>query len=198
YGLPRQPIHLWQHNPALDAHANPRGCGAFSTAMALSVYDPARYGRYSAARALFAQMAQVPVFGGTFENQNAVVAGQAGFMALNRDHGTVAELVAAVDLGAPVILLIAQRCVAHRPQLSRHRPARCAAGGLPRRGGRPGARSPDRQPRPGGGDPPGGPGGTGQPGNPDLGPPGPLDRHLFTPIFASPAVARAWQAQVGR
>ena len=81
-------------------------CGAFTTTMALSVYDRARYGSYTSARRLFTQMAQVPVFGGTFEGQNAEQARQAGFIAIPNDQGTVADLVAAVNLGAPVILLV--------------------------------------------------------------------------------------------
>src|SRR4051812_9164078 len=91
YGLPRAPVHLWQYNPAPDAYRNPQGCGAFSTAMALSVYDPIQYGTYAAAHRLFGQMLQVPIFGGTFESQNAVVARRVGYLALNRDHGTVAD-----------------------------------------------------------------------------------------------------------
>jgi hypothetical protein len=106
YALPQLPVHLWQNNPAPDAYRNPMGCGAFTTAMALSVYDPARYGSYAAARRLFTQMVQVPVFGGTFEGQNTEQARQAGFTALPSDHGTVADLVAAVNLGAPIILLV--------------------------------------------------------------------------------------------
>jgi hypothetical protein len=175
YGLPRWPAHLWQYNPAPDAYANPRGCAAFSTAMALSVYDPTHYGTYAAAQHLFTRMAQVPIFGGTFESQNAVVARQAGFIAFNHAQGTVAELVAAVNLDAPVILLIAERCVAHRPQLSWHRATRCPAGGLPCRGRRPGARSPDRQSSASGGDPPRCASGTRQPGNSRRGSAPPLD-----------------------
>jgi hypothetical protein len=106
YALPQLPVHLWQTNPARNAYRNPMGCGAFTTAMALSVYDRVHYGSYSAARRLFTQMVQVPVFGGTFEGQNAEQARQAGFTALPNDHGTVADLVAAVNLGAPVILLV--------------------------------------------------------------------------------------------
>jgi hypothetical protein len=105
-GLSPRPVHLWQYNSAPDAYANPQGCGAFSTAMALSVYDPTHYGTYATAHYLFTRMVQVPFFGGTFEHQNAVVAGQAGFIALNHDHGTVGDLVTAVNLGAPVILLL--------------------------------------------------------------------------------------------
>jgi hypothetical protein len=106
YALPQLPVHLWQDNPAPDAYRNPMGCGAFTTAMALSVYDPTIYGSYAVARLLFAQMAQVPVFGGTFEGQNAEQARQAGFTALPNAQGTVADLEAAVNLGAPVILLV--------------------------------------------------------------------------------------------
>lgn len=106
YALPQLPVHLWQDNPAPDAYRNPMGCGAFTTAMALSVYDPMLYGSYAVAQLLFAQMAQVPVFGGTFEGENAEQARLAGFTALPSDQGTVADLVAAVNLGAPVILLV--------------------------------------------------------------------------------------------
>lgn len=106
YVLPQLPVHLWQNNPARNAYRNPMACGAFTTTMALSVYDRARYGSYTSARRLFTQMAQVPVFGGTFEGQNAEQARQAGFIAIPNDQGTVADLVAAVNLGAPVILLV--------------------------------------------------------------------------------------------
>ena len=190
YGLSPRPVHLWQSNPAPDAYANPRGCGAFSTAMALSVYDPTHYGTYAAAQRLFTRMAQVPFFGGTFESQNAVVAGQAGFIALNHDHGTVDDLVTAVNLGAPVILLLNPNFLGigqHDVLLVGYRagadgqvrdllidnPAQAAA---------------TRSDAPA------------EPGNQMIAVED-LPRiwtGIFTPIFASPAVATAWQAQAGR
>ena len=103
--LPQEPVHLYQLNQGGDAYYNPMGCGAFSTAMALSVYDPA-FGRYAQARAIFAQMLKVPFFGGTFEHQNAAVAHRFGYLADFYDQGSVADLVLAIDAGAPVILLV--------------------------------------------------------------------------------------------
>src|SRR5690242_1271211 len=82
YALPQLPVHLWQKDPAPGAYYNSIGCGAFTTAMALSVYDPTQYGTYATARTLFEQMVQVPLFGGTFESQDAVQARHAGYTAL--------------------------------------------------------------------------------------------------------------------
>src|SRR4051812_36533964 len=90
--LPRDPVHLYQLNAAADGYDNPMGCGAFSTAMALSVYDPARFGSYDTARHFFGQMLKVPFFGGTFEHQNAALARRLGFVAQFQDHGSVADL----------------------------------------------------------------------------------------------------------
>lgn len=104
--LPRDPVHLFQHTTAKGAYNNPMGCGAFSTAMALSVHDPARFGTAEAARALFDKMLKVPFFGGTFENQNSVAARRLGFPAYSYDYGTVADVAAAINHGAPVVFLI--------------------------------------------------------------------------------------------
>jgi len=104
--LPRDPVHLYQFNAAADAYRNAMGCGAFSTAMALSVHDPAKYGTYETARGFFQQMLKVPFFGGTFENQNSAVARRLGFLAYSYDYGTVADLAAVIDAGAPAIILI--------------------------------------------------------------------------------------------
>lgn len=104
--LPRAPLHLFQHNKAPHAYYNEKGCGAFSTAMALSCYDPARFGSYAAARIIFNKMLKVPFFGGTFEGQNAVIGRRYQFVAHAQDHGTPADLVAAIDCGAPTILLV--------------------------------------------------------------------------------------------
>jgi hypothetical protein len=103
--LGQLPVHLWQWNPAPDAY-NPMGCGAFTTAMALSTYEPDRFGTYQAANSIFAQMPKIPLIGGTFEGDNAKVAGLAGFAATTADHGTAADLMTAIDAGAPVILLV--------------------------------------------------------------------------------------------
>jgi hypothetical protein len=104
--LPRDPVHLFQMNTAPDTYHNPMGCGAFSTSMALSVYDPARFGNYGTPRDLFSQMLKVPFFGGTFENQNAAKARRTGFCANSYGYGTLADLAAAIDLGAPTVILI--------------------------------------------------------------------------------------------
>ncbi|HMA33803.1 MAG TPA: hypothetical protein VKY74_04915 [Chloroflexia bacterium] len=106
HGLPTNPVHLYQLSQEPDAYNNSMGCGAFSTAMALSVYDAAHYGTYETARSFFQEMIKVPFFGGTFESQNAAIARRNGFLAHSYDHGTVADLAAAIDLGAPVILLV--------------------------------------------------------------------------------------------
>jgi hypothetical protein len=82
------------------------GCGAFCTAMALSFYNSERYGNYAAPRSIFGEMIKVPFFGGTFESQNAAIAKKHGFFAAPFDHGKVSELAAAIDRGAPTILLI--------------------------------------------------------------------------------------------
>jgi hypothetical protein len=135
-------------------------------------------------------MLQVPIFGGTFESQNAVVARHAGYLALNRDHGTVAELVAVIDLGAPVILLLDPNWLGigqHDVVLVGYRvgpdgqvwellidnPARAEA---------------ERAAAPG------------EPGNQGLAVDS-LSRTwtgVFTPVFADPARAAAWQAATGR
>jgi hypothetical protein len=104
--LPRDPVHLFQLNTAPDTYNNPMGCGAFSTSMALSVYDPMRFGNYDTPRNLFSQMLKVPFFGGTFENQNGAMARRFGFLAHSYGYGTPADLAAAIDLGAPTVILI--------------------------------------------------------------------------------------------
>jgi hypothetical protein len=55
--LPRDPVHLWQLNQSPGTYNNAMGCGAFSTAMALSYYDPTRFGTYDAARRIVSRMA---------------------------------------------------------------------------------------------------------------------------------------------
>jgi hypothetical protein len=104
--LPRDPVHLYQFNADPAAYQNAMGCGAFCTAMGLSYYDPVRFGLYSAARTIFADMLHVPFFGGTFESQNAATARRLGYFAQPFDHGTIADLTAAIDFGAPTVLLI--------------------------------------------------------------------------------------------
>jgi hypothetical protein len=74
--------------------------------MALSRYNPERYGSYAAARAIFGEMKKVPFFGGTFERQNAAIAKRHGFFAAPFDHGRVSDLAAAIDRGAPAIMLV--------------------------------------------------------------------------------------------
>ncbi|MDQ3930297.1 MAG: hypothetical protein M3328_14280 [Chloroflexota bacterium] len=106
HNLPRLPVHLFQLNKDPGAYYNEKGCGAFTTAMALSFYQPARFGNYDAARKIFDRMLKVPFFGGTFESQNAVIGQRHGFFARNYDHGTPAELAAAIDCGAPTIMLV--------------------------------------------------------------------------------------------
>jgi len=103
--LPHDPVHLYQLAQGQEAYYNPMGCGAFSTAMALSVYDRA-FGSYEQVRAIFGQMIKVPFFGGTFEHQNAAVAHRFGYLADFYMQGTPADLLPAIDLGAPVILLV--------------------------------------------------------------------------------------------
>jgi hypothetical protein len=104
--LPRDPVHLYQFNSDPAAYQNAMGCGAFCTAMGLSYYDPSRFGTYAAARTIFASMLHVPFFGGTFESQNAVMARKLGYFSQPFDHGSVADLTAAIDCGAPTVLLI--------------------------------------------------------------------------------------------
>ncbi len=109
--LPHDPIHLYQLNTDPGTYNNPMGCGAFSSAMALSFYDSARFGTYDAAHTIFNQMLKVPFFGGTFESQNAAVAHKYNFFAAPFDHGTVGDLAAAIDLGAPTIMLIRPKTI---------------------------------------------------------------------------------------
>lgn len=109
--LPREPVHLWQLNQDPGTYNNPMGCGAFSTAMALSCYDPQRFGTYTAAREIFDHMVKVPFFGGTFESQNAAIAQKYNFHSAPYDHGKVADVAAAIDCGAPTILLILPKTI---------------------------------------------------------------------------------------
>ena len=109
--LQRGPVHLFQLNKAPDAYYNEMGCGAFATAMALSCYDPDRFGTYAAARRIFDQMWKVPLFGGTFESQNAAMGRRHNFSTAPYDHGTVADLAAAIDAGAPTIMLVDPKCL---------------------------------------------------------------------------------------
>ena len=104
--LPNVPVHLFQRDRNPDAYFNEKGCGAFTTAMALSHYNPARFGTPAAAREIFDQMLKVPIFGGTFEFQNARMAKHYGLFSKNYDHGTPADLAAAIDCGAPTIMLV--------------------------------------------------------------------------------------------
>lgn len=104
--LPHLPVHLYQLNKAPDAYSNKMGCGAFTTAMALSCYDPVRFGKYDAASKLFDRMRKVPFFGGTFESQNAIMGRRYGFFARSYDSGTPADLAAAIDCAAPTIMLV--------------------------------------------------------------------------------------------
>lgn len=104
--LPILPTHLYQLNKNPKGYHNPMGCGAFTTSMALSCYNPGRFGNYSAARYIFHKMLKVPLFGGTFESQNARIARHFKFTARPQNRGTIADLTAAIDLGAPTILLI--------------------------------------------------------------------------------------------
>jgi hypothetical protein len=104
--LPNPPVHLYQLNRSPDAYYNEKGCGAFTTAMALSHYNPARFGTPNAAREIFDQMLKVPFVGGTFEFQNARLAKRYGLLSKNYDHGTPADLAAAIDCGAPTIMLV--------------------------------------------------------------------------------------------
>ena len=104
--LPGEHTHLYQHSKVPRTYYNPKGCGAFTTAMALSFYDWQRFGTYEAARMIFDKMAKVPFFGGTFENENSAIGRQFGFATDSYDRGTPADLAAAIDCGAPTILLI--------------------------------------------------------------------------------------------
>ncbi|HEY0071131.1 MAG TPA: hypothetical protein VGE04_14285 [Chloroflexia bacterium] len=97
--------HLYQLNEKPGAYANKMGCGAFTTTMAISHYHPT-LGTYDTARTIFDKMIKVPHFGGTFECQNARMARQYGLLSKNYDHGTLADLQAAIDCGAPTILLV--------------------------------------------------------------------------------------------
>jgi hypothetical protein len=104
--LPHAPVHLYQLNSNPGAYSNKMGCGAFTTAMALSCYQPGRFGNYAAARAIFGQMRKVPFFGGTFERQNARIGRRHVYFSKPYDRGTPADLAAAIDCGAPTIMLV--------------------------------------------------------------------------------------------
>jgi hypothetical protein len=104
YRVSSPPIHLWQWNPAPGAYYSPMGCGAFSVAMALSVYDPLGYGSYAAAHSLYDQMNRIPLIGGTLEGENAAAARRQGYAATTYYDGSLADLMTAIDRGAPVIL----------------------------------------------------------------------------------------------
>jgi hypothetical protein len=107
--LPNDPVHLWQLNNDIGLYHNPMGCGAFSSAMALSVYQPggfANNGGYSIAHSIFDRMLQVPISGGTFELQDSLALQAEGVQASMFLLGTFDQLAAAIDLGAPVILLV--------------------------------------------------------------------------------------------
>src|SRR6476661_7188080 len=104
--LPHDPIHLYQYNEDPQAYKNPMGCGAFCTTMALSYYDVGRFGTYAAVRQIFETMRHVPFFGGTFESQNARLARKHDLFAASFDFGTVDDLTAAIDKGAPTVLLV--------------------------------------------------------------------------------------------
>ncbi|MDQ3705636.1 MAG: hypothetical protein M3437_10525 [Chloroflexota bacterium] len=100
--------HLYQLNESPGAYFNKMGCGAFTTTMAISHYHPT-LGTYNAARTIFGQMLKVPFFGGTFESQNARIARQYGLLAKAYSRGTINDLIAAIDCGAPTILLVQPR-----------------------------------------------------------------------------------------
>lgn len=104
YQVGSAPIHLWQWNPVPGAYYNPMGCGAFSVAMALSVYDPLTYGSYAAAHDLYDQMNHIPLLGGTLEDENATEARRQGYAATTYYDGSLDDLTTAIDRGAPVIL----------------------------------------------------------------------------------------------
>jgi hypothetical protein len=104
--LPGDPVHLYQLDKSPGAYYNTMGCGAFTTAMALSLHDRERFGTYDAARMIFEKMRKVPFFGGTFESQNAAIGQQFNVACDPYDRGTPADLAAAIDCGAPTILLI--------------------------------------------------------------------------------------------
>lgn len=107
--LPDEPVHLWQLTNDTTLYNNPMGCGAFSSAMALSVYQPGGFvanGGYAIAHSLFARMLQVPISGGTFELEDSMALQAEGLQASMFLLGTFDQLAAAIDLGAPVILLV--------------------------------------------------------------------------------------------
>lgn len=104
--LPHDPTHLYQRSQDPPDYFNRKGCGAFCTAMAFSFYDSGRYGNYATPRAIFCEMVKVPFFGGTFEGQNAATGKRHGFFAAPFDHGKVSDLAAAIDRGAPTIMLV--------------------------------------------------------------------------------------------
>jgi len=108
--LPRDPIHLWQLNSSGGLYHHAMGCGAFSTAMAISAYRPADFisnRGYDIAHGIHDRMLKVPFSGGgTFELQNALALKAHGFQAAMFVFGTFEHLAAAIDLHAPVILLV--------------------------------------------------------------------------------------------
>jgi hypothetical protein len=189
--LPRNPVHLFQNNQSATEYHNAMGCGAFSTAMALSVYNP-DYGTYEMAQSFFAQMLKVPFFGGTFENQDAAVARRLGFHADSYGMGTLTDLMTAIDLGAPAVILINPTHLGigtHDVLLVGYS---VDAEGTPLRLfiDNPAVESGAQKARPG----------QIYPGNQTIEAPD-VDQkwtHVFSPIFADPAVYDRWRAQTRR
>jgi hypothetical protein len=108
--LPRDPVHLWQRTDRAGLYNNSMGCGAFSTAMAISVFQPGGFvndGGYAIAHDIYDQMLKVPFSGGgTFEMQNTLALKAHGLQASMFLFGTFDHVAAAIDMGAPVIILI--------------------------------------------------------------------------------------------
>ncbi|HEX8597996.1 MAG TPA: hypothetical protein VF952_05705 [Chloroflexia bacterium] len=103
--------HLYQLNEKPGAYFNKMGCGAFTTTMAISHFHPT-LGTYDSARTIYGRMQKVPFSGGgTFESQNARIARQYGLLAKAYSRGTINDLIAAIDCGAPTILLVQPRAL---------------------------------------------------------------------------------------
>jgi hypothetical protein len=108
--LQSDPVHLCQLTGDPSLYNNPMGCGAFSTAMTMSVFRPSGFAGnhgYAIANNVYKRMIKVPFsHGGTFELQNALTLRSRGLVASMFLFGTFEQVAAAIDLNAPVILLV--------------------------------------------------------------------------------------------
>ncbi len=105
------PTHLWQLDKQDTVNVkgmseqafNDMGCGAYSTAMAMSVHDP-KYGSEQAATDLYNRMSKVFFSRGTWEGENAKQAAQAGFVSAQLHNGTADELADLIRVNAAAVM----------------------------------------------------------------------------------------------